>query len=160
MKSGLFLGRSQAVRQRILIPPFGGSIPPAPTISLFLFRQAALSSFAQTSCAGPSHPNHFPVFVQTSCPLFFCTDKRPVSFFRSRQRSESRLFPCLDFSWLHSEFCTFTSFCFTSPFSENLSHFIPLKINQTIDLFLRGFMLRYFLQLVLLLVLFQLYFCF
>ncbi len=25
------LGRSQAVRQWILIPPFGGSIPPAPT---------------------------------------------------------------------------------------------------------------------------------
>src|SRR5712675_509168 len=24
------MGRSQAVRQRILIPPFGGSIPPAP----------------------------------------------------------------------------------------------------------------------------------
>ena len=24
------LGRSQVVRQRILIPPFGGSIPPAP----------------------------------------------------------------------------------------------------------------------------------
>ncbi len=27
------LGRSQVVRQRILIPPFGGSIPPAPAIS-------------------------------------------------------------------------------------------------------------------------------
>jgi hypothetical protein len=26
------MGRSQAVRQRILIPPFGGSIPPAPAI--------------------------------------------------------------------------------------------------------------------------------
>jgi hypothetical protein len=32
------LGRSQAVRQRILIPPFGGSIPPAPA------RFKALSS--------------------------------------------------------------------------------------------------------------------
>jgi hypothetical protein len=37
------LGRSQAVRQRILIPPFGGSIPPAPA-SHFAVR--AISSQA------------------------------------------------------------------------------------------------------------------
>ena len=36
-KSGL-LGRSQAVRQGILIPPFGGSIPPAPATHSGLLR--------------------------------------------------------------------------------------------------------------------------
>lgn len=34
------LGRSQAVRQRILIPPFGGSIPPAPA-RYYLVRSTA-----------------------------------------------------------------------------------------------------------------------
>jgi hypothetical protein len=34
LRSSRALGRSQAVRQRILIPPFGGSIPPAPATPL------------------------------------------------------------------------------------------------------------------------------
>src|SRR3954447_24897483 len=32
------VGRSQAVRQRILIPPFGGSIPPAPASIISDFK--------------------------------------------------------------------------------------------------------------------------
>ena len=36
-RTGL-LGRSQAVRQGILIPPFGGSIPPAPASQSFVWR--------------------------------------------------------------------------------------------------------------------------
>jgi hypothetical protein len=39
------LGRSQAVRQRILIPPFGGSIPPAPATQSLDLR--LLSIFAR-----------------------------------------------------------------------------------------------------------------
>ncbi len=39
------VGRSQAVRQRILIPPFGGSIPPAPAnlLELLTFFQVDVS---------------------------------------------------------------------------------------------------------------------
>src|SRR5882757_6010644 len=35
------MGRSQAVRQRILIPPFGGSIPPAPASQSLNLREVA-----------------------------------------------------------------------------------------------------------------------
>ena len=39
------LGRSQAVRQRILIPPFGGSIPPAPaSINALILLSKSLCS--------------------------------------------------------------------------------------------------------------------
>src|SRR5215475_5045102 len=41
------LGRSQAVRQRILIPPFGGSIPPAPA-RFFAQRQLAPDRIGRT----------------------------------------------------------------------------------------------------------------
>jgi hypothetical protein len=42
------LGRSQAVRQRILIPPFGGSIPPAPATHSLDLR--VWSIFARNTC--------------------------------------------------------------------------------------------------------------
>jgi hypothetical protein len=45
------LGRSQAVRQRILIPPFGGSIPPAPATGIIKPPQSS-------SHLLPSHRAH------------------------------------------------------------------------------------------------------
>src|SRR5262249_6936405 len=44
------LGRSQAVRQRILIPPFGGSIPPAPASKSLIFRPSSLRIFCTMCC--------------------------------------------------------------------------------------------------------------
>jgi hypothetical protein len=44
------LGRSQAVRQRILIPPFGGSIPPAPAIGIIKPPQSS-SHLLPSHCA-------------------------------------------------------------------------------------------------------------
>ena len=46
------LGRSQEVRQRILIPPFGGSIPPAPATTKPLISHSFLS-FAGYRICGP-----------------------------------------------------------------------------------------------------------
>ena len=84
------LGRSQAVRQRILIPPFGGSIPPAPaTQSLDLrvwsfyarnvcnfeeifasgpvSRFCKVSNFGEKSRESPALTAKIPNFEETSC---------------------------------------------------------------------------------------------
>ncbi len=54
------LGRSQAVRQRILIPPFGGSIPPAPA--------NILSSNHRFPPLAPTRENQ--CFFFTSCEVW------------------------------------------------------------------------------------------
>jgi hypothetical protein len=60
------LGRSQAVRQRILIPPFGGSIPPAPAshscfqrISFFWRDRAAKCGLFLSSNVSGDGCSHF-----------------------------------------------------------------------------------------------------
>src|SRR3954469_10954619 len=61
------MGRSQAVRQRILIPPFGGSIPPAPASAKLLGSSNRHSSrysvarFHVVSVHDPQRPPHHAV---------------------------------------------------------------------------------------------------
>src|SRR5262245_31565711 len=51
----LELGRSQAVRQRILIPPFGGSIPPAPARSPARLKLLTKPAWLGSCCTALRH---------------------------------------------------------------------------------------------------------
>src|ERR1700761_8272727 len=59
------LGRSQAVRQRILIPPFGGSIPPAPAIGIIKPPQSSSRLLLSHRA-----PDGKALLLQSFCPHF------------------------------------------------------------------------------------------